>query len=132
MARGTINATAYAEALAIVRPRVIKTKAEHKRALGEVEKLMSKTHLTREEREVYELLMQLTGDYESNAFPRTRSTPTELIQFLLDGKPHKALAGIFGETHVSEVLHGKRKISISQAAKLGEYFNIDGRVFIQL
>src|ERR1700693_300772 len=134
MATSTINATAYGQALAKVRPRVIKTKAEHERALGEIEKLMSKPSLTREEREVYELLMQLTNDYESNAFPRKRSTPIELIQFLLEqnGQPQKALARIFGETHVSEVLHGKRNISIPQAVKLGKHFNVDPRMFVQL
>lgn len=133
MATQTIDSTAYGQALATVLPRVIKTEAEHERLLGEIEKLMSKSHLTREEREMYELLMTLTGDYERNAFPRKRSTPTELIQFLLEqnGQPQKALAGIFGEAHVSEVLHGKRKISVPQAVKLGRHFNVNPTAFIQ-
>ena len=133
MATQTIDPTAYGQALATVRPRVIKTKAEHQRVLGEIEKLMSRPQLTREERELYELLMTLTGDYESNTYPRKRSSPTELIQFLLEqnGQPQKGLAGIFGEAHVSEVLHGKRKISISQAVKLGKQFNVNPAVFIQ-
>lgn len=133
MATQTIDPTAYGQALATVRPRVIKTKAEHERVLGEIQKLMSKPQLTREERELYELLMTLTGDYESNFHPRKRSAPTELIQFLLEqnGQPQKALAGIFGEAHVSEVLHGKRKISIPQAVKLGKHFNVNPAVFIQ-
>ena len=133
MATQTIDSTAYGRALATVLPRVIKTKAEHQRLLGEIEKLMTQPHLTREEREVYELLMALTGDYESKAFPRKRSTPAELIHFLLEqnGQPQKALAGIFGEAHVSEVLHGKRKISVSQAVKLGKHFNVNPTAFIQ-
>jgi HTH-type transcriptional regulator / antitoxin HigA len=133
MATQTIDPKAYGQALAAVRPRVITTKAEHERVLGEIEKLMSKPQLTREERELYELLMTLTGDYESNAYPRKGSTPTELIQFLLEqnDQPQKALAGIFGEAHVSEVLHGKRKISISQAVKLGKHFNVTPAMFIQ-
>jgi antitoxin component HigA of HigAB toxin-antitoxin module len=128
-----INPTVYGEALATVHPRVIKTKAEHERILGEIEKLMSKPRLTREERELYELLMTLTGDYESKTFPPKRATPTELIQFLLEqnGQPQKALAPIFGEAHVSEVLHGKRKISIRQAVKLGKHFNVAPTAFIE-
>ena len=115
--------------------RVIRTKTEHQRALREIEKLMSRPRLSREEREVYELLMQLTGDYESKTFPRQRSTPVELIEFLLEqnGQPQKVLAPIFGgETHVSEVLHGKRTIRIPQAVKLGKHFNVDPVVFLEL
>jgi HTH-type transcriptional regulator / antitoxin HigA len=133
MATQTINLKVYGEVLATVRPRVIKTKAEHERVLVEIERLMSKSRLTREEREVFELLMALTGEYEGNAFPRKKAAPTELIQFLLkqNGQPQKALAGIFGETHVSEVLSGKRKISVPQAVKLGKHFNVNPAVFIQ-
>jgi HTH-type transcriptional regulator / antitoxin HigA len=116
-----------------VRPRVIKSKAEHERALAEIESLMSKPRLTPEEREAFELLMTLTGEYESRTFPRKRAAPTELIQFLLEqnGQPQKALAGIFHETHVSEVLSRKRKISVPQAVKLGKHFNVDPAVFIE-
>ena len=133
MATLAIDPTVYGEALATVLPRVIRTKAEHERVLGEIEKLKNKPRLTREERELYELLMTLTGDYESNTFPRKRATPTELIQFLLEqnSQPQKALAPIFGEAHVSEVLHGKRKISVPQAVKLGKHFNVDPAAFIQ-
>jgi antitoxin component HigA of HigAB toxin-antitoxin module len=133
MATLAIDPTVYGEALATVLPRVIKTQAEHERVLGEIEKLMSKPRLTREERELYELLMALTGDYESKTFPRKRATPTDLIQFLLEqnGQPQKVLAPIFGEAHVSEVLHGKRKISVPQAVKLGKHFNVDPTAFIQ-
>jgi HTH-type transcriptional regulator/antitoxin HigA len=128
----TINSAIYGEALAAVRPRVIKTKAEHERILSEIEKLMSNPHLTREERELFELLMSLTGDYETKTFPRRRATPVELIEFLLEqnGQPQNALTDIFGESHVSEVLHGKRKISVRQAEKLGKRFNIDPAAFI--
>ncbi len=135
MATKTFDLAAYARALAIVRPRVIRTKAEHKRALREIEKLMGRPRLSIEEREVYELLMQLTGDYESKTFPRQRSTPVELIEFLLEqnGQPQKVLSPIFGgETHVSEVLHGKRAIGIPQAVKLGKHFNVDPVVFLEL
>lgn len=133
MATQTINLKIYGEALATVRPRVIKTRAEHERVLAEIQKLMSKPRLTREEREVFELLMTLTGEYESRTFPRKRAEPAELIQFLLEenGQPQKALAGIFGETHVSEVLSGKRKISVPQAVKLGKHFNLNPAAFIQ-
>ena len=72
MATQTIDPKAYGQALAAVRPRVITTKAEHERVLGEIEKLMSKPQPTREERELYELLMTLTGDYESSAFIRAK------------------------------------------------------------
>jgi HTH-type transcriptional regulator / antitoxin HigA len=129
----TINPRVYGEVLAAVRPRVIKTKAEHERALAEIENLMSKPGLTPEEREVFELLMTLTGEYESKTFPRKRAAPAQLIQFLLEqnGQPQKALAGIFGETHVSEVLSRKRKISVPQAVKLGRHFNVNPAVFIK-
>ncbi len=85
--------------------------------------------LSREEREVCELLMQLTGDYEAKKFPPLRFTPAESIGFALNqnGQPPKALAEILGgETHVSGVLRGKRAIGILQAVKLGEHFNVSG------
>lgn len=133
MAIPTIDPIVYGRALAVVRPRVIKSKAEHERLLSEIEKLMSKPHMTREERELFELLMALTGDYERKTFPGKRVTPIELIQFLLEQnrQPQKVLAPIFGEAHVSEVLNGKRKISVAQAVKLGKHFNIDPAAFIQ-
>jgi len=115
--------------------RVIKTKAEHKRALREIEKLMSRPRLSREEREVFELLVQLTGDYENKNFPPQGSTAAELIEFLLkqNGQPQKALAQIFGgETHVSEVLHAKRSIGVPQAVKLGRHFHVNPVVFLEL
>lgn len=128
-----LNHAAYGRALAAVQPRVIRSKAEHKRTLGEIEKLMSRSRLTPEERELFELLMQLTGDFESKKWPVKRSTPAELIQFLLEqnGQSAKDLSDLLGgKSHVSEILSGKRSIGVKQAAKLGKHFNIHPAAFI--
>jgi HTH-type transcriptional regulator / antitoxin HigA len=60
-------------------------------------------------------------------------TPTDTIQFLMDqnGLSQKDLWAVLGgKSHTSEVLSGKRKVSIRQAGLLGKRFNISPSAFI--
>lgn len=133
MKTATLNKTKYAELLAKTLPRVIhndKEAAEFTDALLELEEI---ERPSREEQELTELLTTLIEQYEADNYPVRKSTPLELMHFLLDqrGLSAKDLWPLIGSKGItSEILSGKRGISVSIASKLGQFFNIDPSMFI--
>jgi HTH-type transcriptional regulator / antitoxin HigA len=113
---------------------VVKTKADHDRALATVRELMSRPR-TSEEDALFDVLADLIERYESRTYPGLGHdpTPAETICFLmeLNGLSQKDLWDLLGgKSHTSEVLSGKRKLSNRQAALLGKRFKISPSAFI--
>ena len=73
-------------------------------------------------------------EYEDKHYPVPKVKPNEYLKHLIELKElkHKDLIGpVFNsESAVSRAISGTRKISIEQAKKLGQYFNIDFKVFL--
>lgn len=81
-----------------------------------------------------DLLGVLIDDYDwRNAMPPDESTPSEILQFLMEhsGKIQADLLAVFGQrSHANEAINGKRPISADQARKLGKLFSVNPGLFV--
>ncbi len=132
----SIDPKRYGRLLAKTVPRVIATDDENRRALAIVESLMERgeRNMTPEEVALLDLLTNLIRDYEASKYPpRPKSTPHELVAFLLEQrglKPNDLWPVIGSKGRVSEILAGKRAISKEQAKKLAEFFHLRADLFL--
>lgn len=81
-----------------------------------------------------EVLSILVKEYELNHYPMLSPNPLEAIKFRLDqmGMTEKQLADILGyRSRKSEILSGKRKLSLAMIRKLNEVLRIPAGVLIQ-
>ena len=125
----------YGRLLARALPKVIKTEGENERTLAVIESLMEKgeRNMTPEEDALLELLTNLVHDFEEKAYPVPKSSPDEMVAFLLEqrGLTPKDLWPVVGsKSRVSEILAGKRPITKEQAKKLAEFFHVGVDLFI--
>jgi HTH-type transcriptional regulator/antitoxin HigA len=114
-------------------PKVIKTTAEHKRALARIEELFTAKPGTPKGDEL-ELLILLVETYEAKEFPIDLPDPIEAIRFRMQqaNLKQKDLIPIFGsKSKVSEVLNGKRELSLSMIRKLASELGIPTEVLLQ-
>jgi HTH-type transcriptional regulator/antitoxin HigA len=114
-------------------PKVIKTTAEHKRALARIEELYTAKPGTPKGDEL-ELLILLVETYEAKEFPIDLPDPIEAIRFRMQqaNLKQKDLIPIFGsKSKVSEVLNGKRELSLSMIRKLAGELGIPTEVLLQ-
>jgi HTH-type transcriptional regulator/antitoxin HigA len=106
--------------------RLIRTDADHKEALAEIERLWDAKPGTPEEGKL-ELLAMLVHNYERSRHPLPALDPVEAIQFRMDqqGLTRKDLLPVFGTTaRISEVLSGKRALTLDMIRKLHDLFDI--------
>jgi HTH-type transcriptional regulator/antitoxin HigA len=129
-------AVSYEDLLIETCPQVIENDEQYESVGKRYGDLLGKQRKrTSEETRLMRLLGLLIEDYDRRtARPEDKSTPAELLRFLVDqsGKSAAELLGpIFGQrSHVSEALSGKRPISADQARKLGKRFSVKPGVFI--
>jgi len=113
---------------------VIKTESDNARALAAVRELMGRDRTPEGDALLHVLTVEIES-FESKTYTKTKTTPAELLQFLLEENDLSAkdLAGILGgKSHVSEILSGKRKVGFKQAVRLGKRFHISPVVFLPL
>ncbi|PSB05199.1 helix-turn-helix domain-containing protein [Merismopedia glauca] len=126
----------YARLLGEVQPKVIETEAENEFYLAEVEKLMALgENLTLEQEHLLRLLVTLIEEFESQHYQLRSATPHEILNELVSDRQlkQKDLIPVFGSQGIaSEVLHGKRAISKSQAKALGAFFHVSPALFFDL
>ncbi|MAF89803.1 MAG: transcriptional regulator [Bdellovibrionaceae bacterium] len=85
--------------------------------------------------EVIKHSANLINTYEINRFKFEKNKPAEILKTLIqdNGLKQRDLAIHFGsQSIVSEVLNGKREISISTAKKLGSFFRVSPSLFIEI
>ena len=126
----------YAGLLVERRPRVIRTRAAHSRALQEIEDLIIREdRRSKAESAYFSLLCVLVADYEHSlgAAKWARLEPLELLQELMTLKDvSQAEVGhaLGNRAAASSILSGRRQISKTQAKRLGSLFEIDAGLFI--
>ncbi len=113
----------------------IKNKAQYEDALARVYELMQKD-LKPESKDSDELevLSILIKEYEMEHYPVPNPTPLEAIKFRLEqmGMSEAELSDILGyRSRKSEILSGKRKLSLAMIRKLNEILHIPAEVLIQ-
>jgi HTH-type transcriptional regulator/antitoxin HigA len=128
-----LNERAYRQLLARTLPHVIRTEEECERLTNELGRLDERDRLSREERELAELLTVLIDEYEERRYPIPRASPRQTLQHLMEARKltQKDLWKVFGSKGItSEVFHGKRSISKAQARKLAQFFHVSVELFI--
>jgi len=81
-----------------------------------------------------EVLSILIKEYEQEHFPIPKPSPLEAIRFRIEqmGMSEAELSQILGyRSRKSEILSGKRKLSLSMIRKLNEVLHIPAEVLIQ-
>lgn len=126
------NSARYRALVAEAMPVVIETEAENERLLAIVEPMMRR-ELSPEETKLFDLLTKLIEDFEDRHYPMGHSSPTEMLQFLMEqrGLRQRDIVHLFGSSGVaSEVINGKRAISKKLAKSLGDFFHVSPDLFI--
>jgi HTH-type transcriptional regulator / antitoxin HigA len=110
---------------------IIQSDADHAEAKGLVEKLMTSPHPADQARMMAQA--RLVEAYERSRWPRRPPTLPALLTYLMDqhGLARADLVPLLGTaSRVSEVLNGKRELSMSMIRKLRERFHISADLLI--
>src|SRR6476619_4067027 len=111
----------------------IRTKADYKNALAEVERLWgAKSGTAKGDR--LDVLATLLDAYEAKHYPMDPPDPIEAIKFRMEhqGLTRKDLEPIIGtRTRVAEVLNRKRGLSIEMIRRLHDHLGISAEVLIR-
>lgn len=113
-------------------PKLIKNEREHKAALARVDELMSSLPGTAEADEL-ELLVHLVEAYEDRHFPIPKPDPLVAIRFRMEQqrlRPIDLAPYLGGKSRVSEVLSGKRPLSLSMIRRLHEGLGLPAEVLL--
>lgn len=114
--------------------RPIKTNADHRRALTDLTVLLESAPAPDSaEADDAEVLATLIEDYEDARFPLELPTPLEAIRFRMDqlDLAQKDLSPYIGSaSKVSEVLNGKRPLSLNMIRALHQHLSIPAEVLI--
>jgi HTH-type transcriptional regulator / antitoxin HigA len=111
----------------------IHTEKDYENALARIEEIFDAESGTKEGDEL-EILGILIDEYEKKHFSIEAPTPIEAIKFRMDqlGLEQKDLAKILGsKSRASEILSGKRSLSLRQIKILYRKLGIPAEVLIQ-
>jgi HTH-type transcriptional regulator / antitoxin HigA len=128
-----LDEKSYGQLLRRTLPHVIRTDDEYQRLAAELLRLDERDDATREERELAELLTVLIDEYEERRYPIRKASPQHTLQHLMEARnlTQKDLWKLFGSKGIaSEVFHGKRSVSKTQAKKLAAFFHVTADLFI--
>ena len=123
----------YGKLLGRTLPHVIHTDEECERLTNELLRLDEREDLSPEETELAELLTVLIDEYEGRRYPIRNASPQQTLQHLMEARSltQKDLWKTFGSKGItSEVFHGKRSVSKTQAKKLAAFFHVSTDLFI--
>ena len=116
-------------------PRIIKTDADYRTAKEEAERLIAlDPNPSTDEAERLNLLSLLIETYESERFRIERPNPFEAIKFRMEeqGLRQRDLIPFIGsKSKVSEVLTGKRPLTVSMIRALHNGLGIPAEVLLQ-
>ncbi|MDQ3118729.1 MAG: ImmA/IrrE family metallo-endopeptidase [Verrucomicrobiota bacterium] len=116
-----------------MKPKLIKTEAEHAAAMARIDQIFQ-AKLGTPEGDEFELLAVLVERYEKEHFPIDLPDPITAIKFRIEqqGLKKKDLVTYLGsQSRVSEVLSGKRALTVQMIRKLHDGLGIPMEVLIQ-
>lgn len=117
----------YAQLLTETLPTIIETEEENERVLAIINGLITKGALSPDESKLLKLLTRLVEDFEEKAYPIEELPPNESLRHILEDRKMKQkdlLPVIGSEGVISELLSGKRKITIQTAEKLADFLGL--------
>ena len=116
-------------------PRIIKTEAQYRAALAEVERLAAEDPVAGSaDGDRLELLAKLVEDYEKERYRFARPDPVEAIVFRMEeqGLRQKDIAGLLGgKNRASEILSRKRPLTLPMVRALSESLRIPADLLIR-
>jgi HTH-type transcriptional regulator / antitoxin HigA len=127
--------TGYTNLLISFPPRPIKSEEDFEKTQVIVDKLLDKGNLTEEEEDYLFVLGMLIHEYEEHLDLVPDIYGVELLKVLIEetNLKQKDLVSIFKtESIVSDVLQGKRKLTVEHIQKLGEFFKVSPAVFFPI
>ncbi len=104
----------------VLKPKVIKTEAEYQATLARIEKIFDARPGTAKGDEL-ELLLLLVESYEDKAYPIDLPDPISALRFRMEQeglKPKDLIPYLGSKSKVSEVLSGRRPLSLTMIRKL--------------
>lgn len=113
--------------------RLIKTEGDHEKALSRIEELMDAKPGTAEMDEL-ELLTALVEMYEERHYPIEPPDPIEAIKFRMEqlGLTRKDMIPLIGsKSKVSEILNGKRPLTLAMMRSLNKDLGISAEVLLK-
>jgi len=134
MDRNDVDEKEYRGLIGKSLPHVIRTEKENDYYINLLYSLDKKENPTAAERELADLLTLLIEAFEDEHYSLKRATPLESLAELMDanGLKQKDLVNIFGTPSiVSEVLSGKRRLTVEHIKQLSMRFNVSPELFIR-
>ncbi|HNS81778.1 MAG TPA: ImmA/IrrE family metallo-endopeptidase [Kiritimatiellia bacterium] len=113
--------------------KLIKTEADHKAVLKRIDEIFTARPGSSEGDEL-ELLVHLVEEFEEREYPIDLPDPVEAIRFRMEqqGLKNTDLVPFIGsKSKVSEVLHGKRPLSLAMIRKLHHGLGIPAAVLLR-
>ncbi|MBW4489561.1 MAG: transcriptional regulator [Trichocoleus desertorum ATA4-8-CV12] len=132
MTRGISNTISYMELLQSFPPRPIKSEAEMLAAQTVIDSLIDRGELTPDEQDYLNLLGTLVYEYEQTQELIPDIYGVELLKVLIEEQDlrQKDLVPIFKtESIVSDILKGRRKLTVNHIKGLAEFFHVSSAVF---
>jgi len=114
--------------------RLIKNETDYNMALARIDELMETAKPNTPNGEELELLVTLVELYEKDAYPVPPPTPIEAIEFRMDqmGMTRRDLIPYMGtKSRVSEVLSGKRPLTLSMIRALHKHLRIPAETLLR-
>lgn len=123
----------YGKLVSEIQPQVVHDEALNERFIGQLKGLDARwNELSKNEKKLHELLLLIVQDFEKRTYKIRAATPIEVIEELMEANDlrNKDLVGIFvTESVVSEVLSGKRQLTVEHIKRLAERFDVSPAVF---
>lgn len=116
-------------------PFPLRSESDYERAVREIEPLVVKSKLTRQEKDYLEVMTILIEHYEENhhRIETPRKTGVDLLKHLLEehGLSGADLGRILGNrTEGYPILRGDRELTKTHMRKLGEHFGVPAGLFL--
>jgi HTH-type transcriptional regulator / antitoxin HigA len=115
--------------------KMIKTAADYTEGLADIERLVDADPAPgTPDGDRLEILTLLVRDYEERTFPRTRPNPIEALRFRMEqqGLSPRDLVPLLGSrSKVSEILSGRRPLTLSMIRALNKGLGIPAEVLLQ-
>jgi HTH-type transcriptional regulator/antitoxin HigA len=116
------------------KPHVLRNAREYDAAVSEIDVLLDRGRLSREDEDRLEFLTLLVEAYDEAHYPLgEHSTPQSVVDFLLEqnGMTRAELAPLMGgRSRVSDFFNGRRHLSLGQIQKLRARFGVSADVLI--
>ncbi len=112
--------------------RPIHNDTDHEAALRAIEQLWNAPPKSREAEEL-EILAILVEDYEKRRWPMPTASPVEILNHAISDMGHSQseLAQLVGSrSRASEILNGKRRLTIGNAHKISKEWHIPAELLI--